>query len=377
MLNKIVFSLIKWVPLRVKKQFLENSNNVQDALINLKISLKNLNTNSSKKVLNQINSNYLYQQAQKILDDCNQNGIHIIFYTDIIYPKDLIHCEDAPIILYAKGRIFPKEATLVSIVGTRNCSEYGMDQCKEIVSFLSNYNVELVSGLAYGIDIYTHQLANKFNIVNYAVLGSGIMNIYPKNHYHEGQITASNGMIISEYTPFTGPKSYHFPKRNRIIAGMSKCTVVIESPKKGGAIITARLANDYNKEVFAVPGNNYQKQSSGNNWLIEKHHATILNQPQQIVEFLELLKKPPSGCEIRKLDYKKLKNITLNNDEKRILNLISKKNTISFNEIQLQLQIQTAALTVLMTNLEIKQLIKAKFGNFYQLNNNAFRDLLV
>ena len=102
-----------------------------------------------------------------------------------------------------------------------------------------------------------------------------------------------------------------------------------------------------------------------------------MNQPQQIVEFLELLKKPPSGCEIRKLDYKKLKNTTLNNHEKRILNLISKKNTISFNEIQLQLQIQTAALTVLMTNLEIKQLIKAKFGNFYQLNNNAFRDLLV
>ena len=102
-----------------------------------------------------------------------------------------------------------------------------------------------------------------------------------------------------------------------------------------------------------------------------------MNQPQQIVEFLDLFKKPPSGSEIRQLDYKKLKNTTLNNDEKRILNLISKENKISFNEIQLQLQIKTAALTVLLTNLEIKQLIKAKFGNFYQLNNNGFRDLLV
>lgn len=377
MINQIAFSLIKWIPHKVKKQLIEESNSVSEALIKLERRLKKVNTKSSKKILHQINSKYIYEQAQIILDECNQNGINIIFYNDINYPKNLIHCEDAPIILYTKGKIYPKKSSLVSIIGTRNCSEYGMDQCKEIISFLSNYNVGIVSGLAYGIDIYTHQLANKLNITNYAVLGSGIMNIYPKNHNKESQKTASNGMIISEFTPFTKPKSYHFPKRNRIIAGMSKCTLIIESPMKGGSIITAKLANDYNREVFAVPGNNYQKQSSGTNWLIEKHYANILNHPEQIIDFLDVNKKPLTEKKPNKLNFKKLKQKSLNSNEKKILNLISKNDKISFNEIQEQLQIKTPSLTVLLTNLEIKQLTQAKFGNFYKLHNNAVRDLLV
>ena len=146
---------------------------------------------------------------------------------------------------------------------------------------------------------------------------------------------------------------------------------------KGGSIITAKLANDYNREVFAVPGNNYQKQSSGANWLIEKHYANILNHPEQIIDFLDVNKKPLTEKKPNKLNFKKLKQKSLNSNEKKILNLISKNDKISFNEIQEQLQIKTPSLTVLLTNLEIKQLTQAKFGNFYKLHNNAVRDLLV
>ena len=153
------------------------------------------------------------------------------------------------------------------------------------------YNFAIFSGLACEINFFAHNRANCLVIANYEVLGIGINNIYPKAHLKESEIISNNGMLIAKFLPNTGPRSYNFPKRNRIIAGMSKCTIVVESPKKGGAMITARLANDYKRKVFAIPGNNNQTQSFGANWLIENQQATILNSPEQIIKLLGLTKK--------------------------------------------------------------------------------------
>ena len=360
MIYTILFSLIKGMSINIKKKIIDESINAECAFIKLRNDLTKINTASSNKILNQINSKSLKDEAEKIIKNCNKNNIKIISYRDINYPKNLFHCVDAPIVVYCKGERESNNYNLISIVGTRNCSNYGIGQCKEIIDFLKPYNIALVSGLAYGIDIFVHKRANLLGIPNYAVLGSGINNIYPKAHLKESEIISNNGMLISEFLPNTSPRSYNFPKRNRIIAGMSKCTIVVESPKKGGAMITARLANDYNREVFAIPGNNNQSKSLGANWLIENHQATILNSTDQIINFLGFTKKENYSKNI-------VNTHPLKKDEKIVHNIIGTEPKMSFNEIQLKSNLSTPKLTVILTTLEINQYIESIIGNFYKL----------
>lgn len=360
MIDTVIFSLIKGLPFSIKKKLIEDFKCPKKAIDNLIISLKGVNTKTGLKILNQINSTDIVEKAEKIIQECKESKIQIVPYWHDFYPKDLIHCTDAPFLIYTKGKQNPNERNLISIVGTRNCTDYGLKEVKRIIKYLKPYPIGIVSGLAYGIDINAHRTANEFNLVNHAVLGSGINKIYPKKHLEDSQKIKENGMLISEYSPNEGPRSYHFPRRNRIIAGMSKCTIVIESKKSGGAMITAKLANDYNRDVFAIPGNNEKENSSGSNLLIQRHQATILNDPEQITEFLNL----------KKVEHKttlKHNNIKLSKEEKLVLNIISKNNTMSINEIQLKSSLKTSFLNFVLTNLEIKQFIEPKIGNFYKI----------
>lgn len=360
MLETVIFSLIKGLPFSIKKKLIDENKCPKNALANLKTSLIGVNSKTGLKILNQINSNSISAKAEKIIQDCIENEIQIVPYWNDFYPKDLMHCIDAPFLIYMKGEENPNNQNLISIVGTRNCTDYGLNEVKRILKYLKPYPIGIVSGLAYGIDIYAHRIAAEFDIVNYAVLGSGINNIYPKKHFKESQKIMENGMLISEYTPNEGPRTYHFPRRNRIIAGVSKCTIVIESKKTGGAMITARLANDYSRDVFAVPGNNYQEYSSGSNLLIQRHQATILNRPEQIIEALNIKRVENKTTLIHKK-----KN--LSKEEELVLSIISKNNEMSINEIQIKSSLKTSFLNFVLTNLEIKQYIEPKLGNFYKI----------
>ncbi|MDB9990509.1 DNA-processing protein DprA [Flavobacteriales bacterium] len=360
MLETVIFSLIKGLPFSIKKKLIEENMCPKKALANLKTSLIGVNSKTGFKILNQINSNSILAKAEKIVQDCIENDIKIIPYWNGFYPKDLIHCIDAPFLIYMKGEKNPNNQNLISIVGTRNCTDYGLKEVKKILKYLKPYPIGIVSGLAYGIDICTHRTANEFDIVNYAVLGSGINNIYPKKHLKESEKIMENGMLISEYTPNEGPRTYHFPRRNRIIAGVSKCTIVIESKKTGGAMITGRLANDYSRDVFAVPGNNHQEYSSGSNLLIQRHQATILNHPEQIIEALNIKRVENKTTLIHNK-----KN--LSKEEELVLSIISKNNEMSINEIQIKSSLKTSFLNFVLTNLEIKQYIQPNLGNFYKI----------
>lgn len=360
MLETVIFSLIKGLPFSIKKKLIDDNKCPKNALDNLKTSLIGVNSKTGLKILNQINSNFIVAKAEKIIQDCIENKIQIVPYWDGFYPKDLIHCIDAPLLIYMKGEQNPNNQNLISIVGTRNCTDYGLKEIKRILKYLKPYPIGIVSGLAYGIDIYAHRTANEFDIFNYAVLGSGINKIYPKKHLEDSQRIKKNGMLISEHIPDEGPRAYHFPRRNRIIAGMSKCTIVIESKKNGGAMITARLANDYSRDVFAVPGSIHQESSSGSNLLIQRHQATILNHPEQIIEVLNLKKVENKTT----LKYKKN---NLSKEENLVLDIILKNNEISINEIQIQSSLKTSFLNFVLTNLEIKQYIEPKIGNFYKI----------
>ena len=362
MLHTIKFSLIKGIGLISKRKLIDQEGSSEMAFLKLRSELLKTHSKKSLRILKQMNSKSLSQQALEIMENCEKNYIQIIPYWHDYFPKNLNHCVDAPLVIYVKGCKNPNDYQLISLVGTRNCSEYGLRECEKILEFLKCYSIGIVSGLAYGIDIFTHKLSNKFNIANYAVLGSGLNKIYPKNHINESYLVEKNGMIISEYLPYTSPLSYNFPKRNRIIAGMSKCTIVVESRIKGGAMITARLANEYNREVFAVPGNNQQVNSSGTNLLIQNHQANILNNPEQIIEFLNIDEKELNSNVNFQIPKQKL-----NNEEQRIYEIIFENKELSNNEIQLKSGMKTSILNATLINLEIKQCIELKFGNFYRI----------
>ena len=233
------------------------------------------------------NANKTLDQADQIIEDCLQNNIQIINQNDKYYPKLLLNCIDRPHVIYQKGKRHINDIPCISIVGTRNNTKYGLDITNQIVSKLNAYKVGIVSGLAYGIDIIAHRKAIDLNIPNFGILGSGHLHIYPKNHQKEIEEILEIGAVISEFPPRSKPTKYNFPKRNRIIAGVSHSTVVVESKKKGGSLITAQIAGSYNRDVYAVPGNINAPSSEGCNQLVKNNLAILLQDFEQITDELK------------------------------------------------------------------------------------------
>lgn len=352
----VALSQIKHLSFKLINEITIGSNSYEETYFKLKHFVNNSNSKTAEKIKKQINNNEPLIKADKILSDCNKYNIKIVNEKSNYYPKLLKECIDKPIVIYMKGEINPNEQELISVVGTRNCTFYGLENCYNIISEINNYKIGIVSGLAYGIDIKSHKEANKLNIPNYAILGSGINNIYPKAHEKYAKEIMKNGMIISEYPPFTVPNQYNFPKRNRIIAGMTKSTIVIESSLKGGAMITAKLANDYNRDVFAIPGAINQTQSQGCNQLIFNHQAQLITHPR---DFLEILG-------VQKLDLKKNK-INQNKSHHNLYDFISRNPNSSFNKIQSQIDIPTSELNAILMRMEIEELILQLPGKIYTI----------
>jgi len=216
-----------------------------------------------------------------------KNAIRPIFHTDKDFPMRLKSLPDAPFMLYAKGNADFNVGRIVAIVGTRSPSPHGKAICEEIVENLIKYNPLFVSGLAYGIDFTAHRKCVDMKIPNIAVLGNGLKSIYPKEHHAIALKIAENGALITEFPADARPEREHFPMRNRIIAGMADAVIVIESGAGGGSIITADLANAYNRDVFAVPGRPADKYSQGCNRLIKNNKAALVENAEDIASFMQ------------------------------------------------------------------------------------------
>jgi len=200
-----------------------------------------------------------------------KNGVEVLFYLDEDYPERLKQCEDAPVILYLKGHTRLNRNKVVSIVGTRNPTDYGRDLTRDLTeSIASSYpDILIVSGLAYGIDICAHRSALRNNLDTAAILGHGLSFLYPSVHRETATQISRQGALITEFMHHEKPESVNFVKRNRIIAGLADATIVVESGEQGGALITADIANSYNRDVFAIPGKVTDKYSTGCNRLIK------------------------------------------------------------------------------------------------------------
>lgn len=285
------------------------------------------------------------------------------FFREETFPKRLNECIDAPLLLFSEGNLNPNLNKVVAIVGTRNASDYGKQICEELIHSFIDKNILVVSGLAYGIDIFAHQLCVKHQIQTIAVLGHGLDRLYPSSHAKIAKNMLENGGLLTEFLPGTNPDRENFPMRNRIVAGMCDATIVIESGIKGGSLITAELANDYNRDVFAYPGDIKREYSKGCNFLIQKNKAHLITGSKdffRMMEWEDIKAKKTQQIELF---------FELSDEEKLIFDCFNQKSEISFDEFMFQTKLSFSKLNSSLLNLEFSGIIQSMPGKRYKKRN--------
>jgi DNA processing protein len=299
--------------------------------------------------------------AAEELKYVQENRISYSYFLEDNYPTNLQHCIDSPILLFQDGNIDFSNQKIISIVGTRNMSSYGRDFCNQLVKDLAQYNPIIVSGFAYGVDICAHKAAVKNNLQTVAVLAHGLDEIYPKVHKKYINQVSENGGFLTEFWHNETPLRENFLKRNRIVAGVSKATIIIESAAKGGSLVTADIANSYDKDVFAVPGRTTDLYSKGCNNLIKNNRAFLLNSAEEIVKMLnwDLHEKP-------KVIQKQL-FLDLNEKEQKIYDLLHEKGKQMLDVISLECNIPIYQLSAILLQMELKGVSKPLPGKMFEL----------
>jgi len=219
--------------------------------------------------------------------------IQPLFITSDNYPQRLLNCYDPPTLLYYRGNANLNAQKIISIIGTRNNSEYGKALTEKLVEDLKEQQVIIVSGLAFGIDAIAHKAALQQNLQTVAVLAHGLQTVYPAQHRTLAKEITAQGGLLTELPHHAKADKHNFPKRNRIVAGIADATIVVETQVKGGSMITAELANNYNRDVFAFPGKVTDIKSSGCNYLIKNNKAILLTDVQQLVHAMNWQAKTP------------------------------------------------------------------------------------
>jgi DNA processing protein len=299
--------------------------------------------------------------AAEELKYVQENRIAYSYFLEDDYPTNLQHCIDSPILLFQDGNIDFSNQKIISIVGTRNMSSYGRDFCNQLVKDLAQYNPIIVSGFAYGVDICAHKAAVKNNLQTVAVLAHGLDEIYPKVHKKYINQVSENGGFLTEFWHNETPLRENFLKRNRIVAGISKATIIIESAAKGGSLVTADIANSYDKDVFAVPGRTTDLYSKGCNNLIKNNRAFLLNSAEEIVKMLnwDLYEKP-------KVIQKQL-FLDLDEKEQKIYDLLHEKGKQMLDVISLECNIPIYQLSAILLQMELKGVSKPLPGKMFEL----------
>ena len=314
-----------------------------------------------EKVATTILSSDYIEAAEKEMEFMERNSIEAHYYLSKSYPQRLLHCEDGPIILYAKGNMNLNPDRVISIVGTRKATVKGKDFCNQLIDDLSVYNPTIVSGLAYGIDITAHKAALKNNLSTIGVLACGLDEIYPKSHFSTVEKMKYNGGVVSDYKSNTKLFPAQFAERNRIVAGMADAIIVIESSEKGGSLITADLGNDYNRDVFAVPGRPSDSQSTGCNRLIKQNKAALIESAKDIEYIMGWEKKEKSVNKQTQLF------VELSSGEQNIFDLLKQGEKKSIDEISLSTHLPMSQTASILLSLEFKGVVRSLPGKMYEL----------
>ena len=313
------------------------------------------------QTIKSLNRKACLERAELEYDFIQKNGIQTHFYQDDSYPKKLKQCDDGPIVIFGKGQLNFNAKKNIAIVGTRKATAYGKKMARDLIHGLQEYNIQIVSGLAYGIDIEAHKASLEFNIPTVGVLAHGLDDLYPSVHKTvANKMQTNNGGIISEFLSGTKPDKENFPKRNRIVAGMCDATIVIESSQKGGSLITAGLANDYNRDVFAFPGNADKLTSVGCNYLIQKNRAHLITSAQDLIDILgwqDELETPTIQTDLF---------TSFTKEEESILTILREKGISQIDDLCHFCKLPVSQISVNLFNLEMKGAIRSLAGKRYE-----------
>jgi DNA processing protein len=303
-----------------------------------------------------------FTQAEKELKKAQKENVALIFFNDANYPSRLRHVNDAPSLLYAKGNMDFENAKTIGIVGTRKATDYGRHCVQELISGLVPHGALVISGLAYGIDIQAHKQALKHHLPTIGVMGSGIDVIYPAAHQEVAGKMLAHGGLVTEHSFGTKPDAHNFPARNRIVAALSDALVIVEAAQKGGALITAEIANSYNKDVFAFPGNVDQSYSEGCNNLIKSNKAHLITSVKDLEYIMNW-----GSADSRKNTFT-LESFEPNEQVILKMLLVEKNNQMMIDELSWRSGLPVSQLASLLLLLEFKGIVTAQPGKVYKLN---------
>ncbi len=322
-----------------------------------------IGSQAAASIANSIKSEEIFKRAEKEVKFNQKFGVKTYFFLDQDYPKRLIHCEDSPVTFFSLGNFDFNSSKIISIVGTRKASGYGKEICRNLVTDFKKTGVDvvIVSGLAFGINIAAHKAALDEGIPTLGVLAHGLDKIYPASHRKYAKQMISNGGLCTDFLTETNPDRQNFVKRNRIVAGLADATIVVESDKKGGALITADIANSYNRDVFAIPGRINDKLSSGTNQIIKTNRAILAESATDIATFLGW-ETHSSGVPLQSSFF-----VDFEPDELLLANLLEKEGNLPIDMLALLGKMPVSKVSATLLNMEFKGIIKCLPGKIFKL----------
>jgi len=303
------------------------------------------------------------EQAEVILEYNAKHGINSLFYTNADFSRRLNQCVDAPTQLFYKGDFDLNQSRFVAVVGTRAATPYGKQLCKELIVSFKDRNIVVISGLAHGIDAYVHKYCLEFDVPTIGVLGHGLDRIYPAVHRSLAAQMLNSGGLISEFPPGTTPDRENFPKRNRIVAGLCDATIVVESKSTGGSLITANIANSYNRDVFAFPGPVHKETSQGCNALISSSKAILLESAEAFTTFMQWEKIEGRAKSEQFHCFPELSEI-----QQEIVGEIQQSGTIQLDVLAAKLALPISSLQVELLQLRLGGIVEELPGKCFKMS---------
>lgn len=304
-----------------------------------------------------------FKRVEKEIGFIERYKIQVLQFTGTSYPKRLSHCYDAPVLLYYRGSADLNSSKILSVIGTRNPTDYGKEVVENLIRDLAKHDVVICSGLAYGIDTHAHKAALKNRLPTVGVLAHGLDRIYPPANKSLAKEMTEQGGLLTDFISGTKPDKQNFPKRNRIVAGMADATLVIETQMNGGSMITADLANGYNRDVFALPGKITDVKSTGCNYLIGNNKAALITGADDILKLMNWQNAPAKKKVIQRELF-----VDLTEEERLILNIITEKEAVSIDEMIPLSQLNSSAIASAILSLELQGLITTLPGKIYRLS---------
>ena len=359
---KIALSLIPTIGDVLAKRLVAYCGSVEGVFKEKKAALEKIpgiGTVNAGAVINQT----VFNRAEEEILFIEKNNIQPIFYLDKAYPKRLTHCEDSPILLYFKGDADFNQQHVISIVGTREATEYGKSICEKLIKELAHLNPLIVSGLAYGIDVCAHKAALDNNLKTIGVFAHGLDKIYPAAHRSIAEKMLENGGLLTDFISKTQPNPEFFPSRNRIVAGMADCTIVIESKLGGGSLITADIANSYNRDVFAFPGRVNDPTSEGCNSIIKQNKAALVQSAADI----EYIMGWEQSKKVKKSIQKQL-FLELKPEEEVVVKALKANESTNIDDLCFATKMTMSKVSSVLLTLEFSGVVKSLPGKMYKLN---------